>query len=48
MKIVNNVSAGEIGDLGNGENATGKRKREDVITVGNEIDMDSEDGGVLC
>lgn len=48
MKIVNNISAGDIGDPGNGGNSTGKRKREDLIVVGNEIDMDSEDGGVLC
>ena len=48
MKIVNNVSAGEDVDLGNGENVTGKRKREDLIVVGNETDMNSVDGGVLC
>ena len=48
MRIVNNVSAGEDGDSGNGETVTGKRKREDLITVSNEIDMDSEDEGVLC
>jgi hypothetical protein len=49
MRIVNKVSAGENETSGDdGDTVTGKRKREDLVVVGNETDMDSDDGGVLC